>query len=88
MLKTILTLRRDRGGLYHPPLEYFFILLQNGAPQARHVLHQLLNISYGHFDTIPHPPAASGGLVPPSRRRATPMTVSYTHLTLPTILRV
>ena len=58
-----LTLRRDRGGLYNPPLEEDRRLLGNGAPQARQLSAQLLKF---------HLPPTSGGPVPPQCRQVTP----------------
>ena len=56
-----LTLRRDRGGAYDPPLEVFWKFLGNRAPEAHQIFFQLLKFGSASFGTIRRSVGLTGG---------------------------
>ena len=65
---TILTLRRERGGAYDPPLEDNFKFIRNGAPKVHNgapKMHMeiflLLKFGQANFSSTFGPVGATGG---------------------------
>ena len=56
-----LTLRRDRGGAYDPPLEVNRKQLKNRGPEAHQIFFLLLKFGSAIFGTIRWPVGVTGG---------------------------